>query len=146
MSTTDDPRSTYCRCLFYAANALARNISRLADEAFAATGLAPSYAFVLMAVNREPGVQPSELSRIMMLTPSTVTRLVDKLETKGYLERRSAGKASHIHPTSRSLELDEELKAAWRKLYDRYSDILGEAESDELTALVYDAALRLEET
>jgi len=31
----------YCRCLYYAANALARNISRLGEDAFVRTGLAP---------------------------------------------------------------------------------------------------------
>jgi hypothetical protein len=29
----------YCRCLYYAANARARNISRLGEDAFARTGL-----------------------------------------------------------------------------------------------------------
>ena len=78
----------YCRCLFYAANALARTITRLAEEAFAPTGLAPSPAFVLMTVHRQPGVQPSEIAAIMMLSPSTVTRLVEKLEAKGLLLRK----------------------------------------------------------
>ncbi len=31
----------YCLCLYYAANALARNISRLSEDTFARTGLAP---------------------------------------------------------------------------------------------------------
>ncbi|MFN3430564.1 MAG: MarR family winged helix-turn-helix transcriptional regulator [Candidatus Sericytochromatia bacterium] len=143
MSTTE-LQASYCRCLFYAANALARNIGRLADEAFASTGLTSSYAFLLMSVNRQPGIQPSEIARVMMLTPSTVTRLVDKLESKGYLERRSAGKASHIHPTSRSLALDADLRAAWKGLFDQYAALLGEAEATELTAAVFEAAQRLE--
>ena len=73
----------FCRCLFYAANALARTITRLSDDAFARTGLAPSLGFVLITVNRQPGVQPSEVAEIMMLDPSTVTRLVEKLQGKG---------------------------------------------------------------
>jgi DNA-binding MarR family transcriptional regulator len=141
---TTELQASYCGCLFYAANALARNVGRLADEAFAPTGLAPSYAFLLMTVNREAGIQPSELARVMMLTPSTVTRLVDKLVSKGYLERRSAGKASHLHPTERARAIDADLRAAWKNLYDRYAGLLGEADSDALTASVFDAALRLE--
>lgn len=136
--------SPFCRCLYYAANALARNITRLADEAFAPVGLSPSHAFVLMTVNQQPGIQPSEVARVMMLQPSTVTRLVDKLEAKGYLERRTEGKASYLHPTARAAELEVPLQQAWERVHAAYEGPLGTAGSDDLTASIYAAALRLE--
>jgi hypothetical protein len=42
----------YCRCLYYAANARARNVSRLGEDAFARTGLAPSLGFLLKTAHR----------------------------------------------------------------------------------------------
>lgn len=135
----------YCSCLYYSANALARMMTRLADEAFSVTGLSPSYAFVLMIVNDHPGIQPGDVAQKMLLTPSTVTRLVDKLEHKGYLGRTAEGRTSLIAPTEKSLQLQPKLKAAWKDLYDRYVAILGEEESRKLTALSYEASLKLME-
>ncbi len=125
--------SKYCGCLYYSANALARVMTRMAEEEFASTGLAPSYAFVLMTVNSQPGIQPKELSQHMHLTPSTVTRLVEKLEARGFLERNIIGRSTEIHPTSKSLEFNDKIKEAWKNLYNRYSNLIGENEGKELT-------------
>ena len=79
-------KERYCGCLYYSANALSRMMTKMADEAFAKTGLAPSYAFMLMSINHKPGIHPKELSEHMQLTPSTVTRLLEKLEAKNLLD------------------------------------------------------------
>ena len=99
--------SKYCHCLYYSANALARVLTKLAEDEFASTGLAPSYAFLLMTVNDEPGIQPKEISEHMQLTPSTVTRLIEKMEHKGLLERKSLGKFTRVYPTEKSKALDK---------------------------------------
>jgi DNA-binding MarR family transcriptional regulator len=137
-------RDSYCRCLYYSANALARRIGRLADREFKPTGLAPSLGFVVMTVNKKPGIASGEIADIMQLQPSTVTRLIDKLEKQGYLKRTTEGKFILVYPTARAARLDESLRAAWKKLYERYSSILGNQESNELTASIYEACSKLE--
>ena len=132
-------KSKYCGCLYYSANALARVMTRMAEEEFASTSLAPSYAFVLMTVNSQPGIQPKELSKHMQLTPSTVTRLVEKLEARGFLERNIIGRSTEIHPTSKSLELNDKIKEAWKNLYNRYSNLIGENMGKELTQKINNA-------
>ena len=139
-----DPAHPYCKCLFYSANALARNLTRLAEEAFAQTGLAPSLAFVVMTVARNPGVQPSEVARIMMLSPSTLTRLVEKLEGRGLLHREAKGKAIHIHLTAKGEALGPVLLAAWQASSTRYAELLGPEQSMRLAELTYAAAQALE--
>ena len=134
----------YCSCLYYAANALSRLMTKIAEEEFAMTGLAPSYAFLLMSVNKNPSIQPTEISNHMQLTPSTVTRLIDKMEMKGFVERQSEGRTTHIYPTSKSLALDEKIKEAWQNLYIRYTTLLGESKAKELTRNVYEASTILE--
>lgn len=137
--------SPYCHCLQFSANALARNISRMAEEEFAVTGLPPSYAFLVMSVNNHPGVTAGRLARIMMLKPSTVTRLVEKMEGKGLLKRMREKRSTLVFPTKSSVELNETIKHAWDSLYKRYAKLLGEAQSVELTTRVYNAALMLED-
>jgi len=139
-------KSKYCTCLYFSSNALARLMTKISDEEFSSTGLTTSYAFVLMTVNDKPGIQPTEISQQMMLTPSTVTRLIDKLESKRYLKREYEGKQTKVFPTEKSLVLDKKLRESWHKLFVKYSDILGENMSIDLTSDISKAVGKLEET
>ncbi len=138
-----DKSSKYCGCLYYSANALARNMTRMAEEEFGRTGLAPSHAFLVMIVNETPGIHPKEISEEMMLTPSTITRLVEKLESKQLVERRSCGRGTEVFPTAKSKKLQPLIEQSWRGLLERYSGILGKRNSKKLAAEVYNAALKL---
>ncbi len=137
-------KSKYCGCLYYSANALARLITKLADEEFAITGLTSSYAFLIMTVNSKPGIQPKEISEQMQLTASTITRLIEKMEHKGLLHRKSTGRNTEVYPTEKSMALDGIIKEAWQNLYNRYSELLGETEAKNLTTNIYSAVNKLE--
>ena len=136
-------KEKYCGCLYYSSNALSRIMTKLADEAFAPIGLAPSYAFMLMSVNQKPGIQPMELSDHMQLTPSTVTRLIEKLEAKGLANRKSLGRATEVYPTEKSLALQPLIQSSWKSLKERYTEILGEDLTKRLTTDVYEASQKL---
>jgi DNA-binding MarR family transcriptional regulator len=136
--------SKYCGCLYYSTNALARLMTKLADEEFAITGLSTSYAFLLMTVNSKPGIQPKEISKHMQLTPSTITRLIEKMEQKKLLERKSTGRTTEVYPTEKSKKLDKIIKEAWRNLYKRYSDLIGEEVAKQLTVNIYDTVKKIE--
>jgi MarR family transcriptional regulator, organic hydroperoxide resistance regulator len=140
----NEKSGTYCQCLYYSVNALARIISRMAEEEFAITGFAPSYAFVLMTVKSNPGIQPTEIASIMQLTPSTVTRLIEKLESRGFIIRITEGKKTKINPTDKVEEIEPKIKEAWNNLYNRYKAILGEGFSANLTRDIYSACIILD--
>jgi DNA-binding MarR family transcriptional regulator len=139
-------KSKYCNCLYFSSNALARRMTKIADEEFKSTGVSTSYAFLLMTVNEKPGIQPMEISQQMMLTPSTVTRLIDKLENKKYLRREYEGKQVKVFPTEKSLVMDNKLRENWHKLFVKYSNMLGENMSIDLTADISKAVENLEQT
>lgn len=140
----ENNRKDYCRCLYYSANALSRAITKMAEEAFAGTGLPPSYAFLVMSINKYPGIAAGELAELQMLTPSTITRLVEKLEKKGFAKRVAEGRNTLVFPTAASVQLNEKIKTAWSSLYKKYAAILGDEEAIELTSRIYDAALVLD--
>lgn len=137
--------SKYCQCLYHSANALGRVISKMAEEEFSLAGLSPSYAFLLMSVNEKPGIQPKEISQEMQLTPSTVTRLIEKMEHKGYVERKIVGRNTEVYPTEKSLRLDSKIRDAWTGLYKRYTSLLGEDVAKQLTSAIYEASKTLDE-
>jgi DNA-binding MarR family transcriptional regulator len=127
-------------CLYFTANSLARAITRMTEEEFRITGLSPSHAFLLMLVNVTPGISQKELARQLHLTPSTVTRFIDHLAHRGYLERRAEGKNSEIYPTEKGSQLQETIGLAWRRVYQRYSELLGDETGRQLTAMTDQAS------
>ncbi|WP_435625319.1 MarR family winged helix-turn-helix transcriptional regulator [Flagellimonas sp.] len=119
-------------------------MTKISDEEFASIGLTSSYAFLLMTVNEKQGIQPKEISEHMQLTASTVTRLIEKMEYRGYLQRQSAGRSTEVYATPDGLELQPKLKEIWQRLYKRYSGILGKEVADKLTADIYASSQKLE--
>ncbi|MBT8219470.1 MAG: MarR family winged helix-turn-helix transcriptional regulator [Bacteroidia bacterium] len=136
--------SKYSGCLYYSANALARNMTRLADKAFIGLGMSSSYAFLLMTANEKPGIQPKEICQYLQLSPSTVTRLIEKMEYKGLLKRKKVGRKTEVYPTKNGLAIQSDIIKAWNDLNDRYTSILGMNFSTQLTTRIHDANLKFE--
>lgn len=135
----------FSQSLYFSSNALNRLLGNMADEAFRELGLSSSYAFLLMIVNDRPGIQPMELSMKMQLTPSTITRLVEKMEYRGYVDRRSVGRSTHIELTETGEEIYPKLEAAWKNLQERYISILGERYTSVLAEMTYKASEQIKE-
>src|SRR6185312_10666430 len=102
MGTSD---SRFCQCLYFSSNALARKVEKLAQESWKPVGLSPSHAYLLMIVIEDPGVQPGTLANELQLQPSTITRLIEKLEQKKLVVRVMEGKITNVYPTSKAKEL-----------------------------------------
>ena len=129
MKTSD---SKYCKCLYFTANSLARKIDKLAQESWDKVDLSPSHAYLLMMVLEEPGIQPGLLADHLQLQPSTVTRLIEKLEEKKLLVRTTEGKMTNVYPSPKGKDLLPKLKECLNEFYSRYSAILGKDESAKL--------------
>ena len=123
-------------CLYFSVNSLSRIMNRLADEAFAPTGLSPSHALLMMTINENPGISPNELSKRLQIAPSTVTRFVDVLEKKGMVGREFEGKSSKVFNTEKGKNTQETIKTCWSNLYNNYSEKLTSRLSGVLNDLI----------
>lgn len=126
-------------CLYFSANSLSRCITEMADEAFRMTDLAPSYAHLMLLVIENPGSTQNDLSKMMNLKPSTMTRFFDKLIQKGYVERIHKGREVNIYATENGVESKVLINQALDKLYKRYCEVLGEEFALKLTCELYKA-------
>lgn len=124
--------SKYGMCLYFTSAALARKVEKLANESWKKVSLSPSHAYLLMAVLEEPGIQPSGLSSMLHLQPSTITRLIEKLEEKKLLVRTTEGKITNVYPTPKAKELHPKMKECLNHFYQKYSLLLGKEESSRL--------------
>jgi len=122
-------------CLFFSSTKLARAFKKIADDAFAKTGLSPSHAFLLNLVNSRGEIHQKEVGELLHLTPSTITRFVEKLERKQLISRKSEGKNVFISKTEKGMAMQPEIVKAWDELHACYQDILTEKETEAFIVL-----------
>ncbi|MDQ6609531.1 MAG: MarR family transcriptional regulator [Bacteroidota bacterium] len=129
MKTVD---SKFCQCLYFTSAALARKVERLAVESWKGVCLSPSHAYILLAVLDEPGMQPSTLSKHLQLQPSTITRLIQKLEKKKLVIRTTEGRITNVYPTPKAKELLPKMIECRKKFSERSYNAIGKEESSRL--------------
>lgn len=125
-------KNPFAGCLYFTANAVARHVTRLAEEAFAPTGLCPSGALLLSLVVDRPGLAPSDAAELLHLAPSSVTRFADDLERKGLVRRERQGRQVLLHATAQGRKLLPAVQKAGDVLYDAYTSLVGKTRGREL--------------
>jgi DNA-binding MarR family transcriptional regulator len=126
--------SRYGKCMYFSSGALARKMEKLAKESWNKVGLSPSHAYLLMIAIEQPGIQPGCLAGELQLRPSTITRLIEKLEEKKVVVRIAEGKTTNVYATPKGKDLLPLLKECLKTFYEGYSSILGTEESARVVA------------
>lgn len=121
--------SRFSRCLYFSTGALARKVEKLAIDTWKKVDLSPSHAYLLIVVLDMPGVQPGTIAEEMRLTPSTITRLIEKLEEKKLVIRTTEGRLTNVYPTPKGKELFPKMKNCMGEFTKKYTDALGPDES-----------------
>ncbi|MEO6722796.1 MAG: MarR family winged helix-turn-helix transcriptional regulator [Ferruginibacter sp.] len=124
--------SRFNGCLYFSTNSLARKVSKLATESWKKVGLSPSHAYLLTIVLQQPGVQPGAVASELHLTPSTITRLIEKLEEKKLLVRTTDGKITNVYPTPKAKALYPKMAECIIDFSQKYEEILGAEESAKM--------------
>ena len=128
--------SKYSNCLYFTSNSLARKIEKLALESWKKVDLSPSHAYLLMMVIENPGVQPGYISDHLQLTPSTVTRLIEKLESKKLVVRTTEGKISNVYATPKGKEMLPKLRECSIEFQSNCSNVFGKEETTKLVQTI----------
>lgn len=137
--------SKFCNCLYFTANALARKIEKIAIAGLKKVDLSPSHAYLLMLTLDEPGIHAGHLAEQLQLTPSTVTRLIEKLEEKKLVLRVSEGKQTNVYPTQKGKDLKPLLKECVDDLNKEYDKVLGKEDGKCFLKTMHQVAERIED-
>ena len=135
--------SKYAQCLYFTTNALARKVEKLALESWKPVKLSPSHAYLLLVVLDQPGAQPSQLADEVQLQPSTITRLVQKLEESKLVVRTTEGKITNIYPTPKAKELYPQMQSCLQQFNQQCAHFFNKDESGKLVQTVALAADKL---
>ena len=101
------------RDLLFLLHDVARLIRVDADKRARAHGMTRAQWGILAWLERQPGLSQKELSEILEVEPITVSRLIDRLEARGMVERRPDPKDRRIwrlhlrapaHPVLREID------------------------------------------
>ncbi len=130
-------------CLFFNTNALSRYLLKLAEKEFKYLNISPAHASLLLLVYDSPGINPKRLSQLLHLTPSTITRFIDSLEKKDFVIRKTQGKSAFISPGKKGLEQKKLIADAYKKLYLKYTEILGSETANQLSFSIFKATEKL---
>ncbi|MEU8704679.1 MarR family winged helix-turn-helix transcriptional regulator [Streptomyces sp. NPDC048565] len=102
-------------------------------------GLYPGQEFLMMHLWDTGAVRQAELIKAVDLDPSTVTKMLQRLEQAGHVRRRpdpDDRRAVLVEATEESCALYAEVRGAWSGLEEHTLAGLGSAERAELTRLL----------
>jgi DNA-binding MarR family transcriptional regulator len=135
--------SKFAQCLYFTSNALARKMEKLAVESWKPADLSPSHAYLLIMVLEDPGQQPGNLAQHLQLTPSTITRLLQKLEEKKLIVRTTEGKLTSVYPTQKSQQLLPALYNCVNHFHKACSKLQNEQENNRVLTTMHKLAEKL---
>ena len=113
------------RCLYFNLNALTRKVNKIWDQTFSDLGLSPAHAYLLRVVLANPGISQQQIATELKLEKSTITRFVEVLENKGYLQRYKSGREQFVHPTDTAKKAHDQLERQGEQLYQQMTSKLG---------------------
>ncbi|HRW90241.1 MAG: MarR family transcriptional regulator [Flavobacteriales bacterium] len=128
-----DLKDHFNRCLFFAAAATTRMLSRMSQEEFQKHDLSSTQGFILIIVKTAPGIIVTDLSSVLQLDQTTVTKTLNKMAGIGLLTREPFGKLVRVFLTEKGLQRELDAQAAWDKLQLRYNLAIGQAIARSLT-------------
>ena len=91
--------------------------------------ICPTHGFLMVLLQEdEEGLSVNKISETLTIAPSTVTRFVDKLVSKGYVERIKVGKQSFTKITKEGKKIMPEVYACWGDIFKKVESMAGEKE------------------
>lgn len=125
-------------CLYFSSARINRVIAKVSDQRFSTMGLSSTEAFILMYLDTGDELNPSSIADELSLDRSTVTRFLDKLENRNYIQRTHKGRQVLVTLTDDGMKLQKQLKKIWSDLNQAYIDMLGEDAEERLRTLLND--------
>ena len=105
-------------CLYFTISKLYRIMSRIAEDSFAKLDMCSTHGYLLVLLQEdEEGLTVGKISETLAIAPSTVTRFLDKLEVRGYVERIKTGKQSIAKITAEGKKVMSQVYTCWNEVF-----------------------------
>ncbi len=118
--------SVFANSLYFAGGAFSRAVEKLAGECWKPSGVSPSQGYLLLLLIDNSHAYSCFISRELRVNPSTVTRLANQLEAKGFISRIIYRGWTYLSATDKALGLLPTLVDCDNAFRDHCSALLGE--------------------
>jgi len=126
--------SVYANSLYFASSLLGRQVDKLATEVWKPSGLPPAQGYLLLHIlNDHYYPFPNVISNRLLLSPSAITHLVEKLAKKELVWRYYESNWTYIAATQKATNLKPALIECERRFIERCDALLG-ADAGVLTS------------
>jgi len=114
-------------CVAGGVRKLNRMVSAIYDGALASSGVKTSQFSVLVAVANRKKARPAELTKLLQMDESTLSRNVERMRARGWLrlERRGDRRSHLIEVTDKGQALIRKSLPAWQRAQENVSQRLG---------------------
>ncbi|MEX1012026.1 MAG: MarR family transcriptional regulator [Balneolaceae bacterium] len=112
--------------LYITTGGLARSLSEIADEQLKPYGITTRYALILIDLADKPGLGQSDLCNDHHLAASSMTRFIDKLEKRGWVERLREGRTVSVQLTEEGEKVTEPIQRIVQKIGDEIESLAGD--------------------
>ena len=133
------------RCIYFNLVTLTRKVNKIWQQEFKRLGLTPSHGYLLFAMKELPEATQKELSELMKLDASNITRLIDGLENKGLVEKTARGKGAKFSITTEGQESYRTVKNVMDSLYGAMQERFGPEHFQSFVNDLHDAKQTIEE-
>lgn len=124
-------------CIYFNLTTLTRKITKIWQEEFGRLGLSPSHGYLLFAMREHPDASQKELSEIMELNASTITRFIDTLISKGLVEKSTRGKGANFTITPIGAKECKRIKKTMDQLYVQMKSHFGDKDFSQFVDQLY---------
>jgi DNA-binding MarR family transcriptional regulator len=131
-------------CIAVRVRLINRVVTALYDEMLRPHGLRVSQANILVAVAHGGEVRPAAISRMLRIEKSTLSRDVELMKKKGWLEAEppSGGRNQKIRVTAAGLKLLEKTHPSWEQAQTEAKLLIGADGVDALNRIASRLSLR----
>jgi len=122
---------------------------KLAGALLHELGLAAGQQFVLMLLWEESPRTQADLTRLLLIEPPTMAKMLARLEKSGFVQRERSStdrRVVLVSPTAAGRDLEDAVTAAWRELEERTTADLSPTEQAQLRELLTRVAATLTES
>ena len=122
-------------CIYFNVATLDRMITKIWQDEFIKFALSPSHGYLLFVLMEKPMLTQKELSEIMELKASTITRFVDDLVKKGLIDKIGKGKVSTIKISDAGKKMCKQINRSTQLLLQQMQEKIGKETFEEFVSL-----------
>ena len=128
-------KSMAAECIAVRVRRLSRVVSSIYDREFKELGIKGNQATMLVALSFPDVKSPSAVGRTLKMEKSTVSRNLDRMRVKGWIEIIDSGEGIQhtVRMTQSGLDLLERVHVKWKIAQKKASELLG---SDGLASIM----------